>query len=159
MPGASAGERDSHPKTSGRSEPLPLITGRDVPPAGQPPRPARPRRFATDMATLEKEVEVEPYRGPGPGGQRKNRKETAVRLTHPPSGITVVAAERRSQAQNRQVAFQRLIEKLDRLNRPRKRRIPTGPSATAIRRARESKERVSRKKRLRQRPGASEDTD
>ena len=119
--------------------------------------PARPRRFETDMATLEREVVIEPYRAPGPGGQRKNRKETAVRLTHPPSGITVVASERRSQAQNRQMAFERLIEKLDRLNRPRKRRIPTRPSVSAIRRQKESKEKLSQKKRLRGRPGASDD--
>ncbi len=117
--------------------------------AGPGGGPARPRRYATDMATLEREVVVEPYRAPGPGGQRKNRKETAVRLTHPPSGLTVVASERRSQAQNREVAFERLIQKLARLNQPRKRRIPTRPSAGAIRRQKESKERLSRKKRLR----------
>jgi ribosome-associated protein len=116
---------------------------------GKGPRPLHPRHFATDVATLEKEVTIEPYRAPGPGGQRKNRKETAVRLTHPPSGITVVASERRSQAQNREVAFDRLIKKLAQLNRPRKRRIPTRPSAGAIRRQLEKKEKLSQKKRLR----------
>jgi protein subunit release factor A len=116
-------------------------------------------RFATDMATLEKEVVVEPYRGPGPGGQRKNRKETAVRLTHPPSGIVVVASERRSQAQNREVAFERLIKKLADLNRPRKRRIPTRPSAGAIRRQQENKDKLSQKKRLRLKSSASQELD
>ena len=119
----------------------------------------RPRRFPTDMATLEKEVLVEPYRAPGPGGQRKNRKETAVRLTHPPSGITVVASERRSQVQNREIAFERLIKKLTDLNRPRKRRIPTRPSAAAIRRQKEAKERLSKKKRLRLRSSESQELD
>ncbi len=127
------------------------------PETAERPLPIHPRRFATDLATLEKEVVVEPYRAPGPGGQRKNRKETAVRLTHPPSGITVVASERRSQAQNREVAFARLIKKLTDLNRPRKRRIPTRPSATSIRRQKESKERLSRKKRLRGHPGGSDE--
>jgi protein subunit release factor A len=112
-------------------------------------------RFATDIATLEKEVLVEPYRAPGPGGQRKNRKETAIRLTHPPSGITVVASERRSQAQNREIAFERLIKKLTHLNRPRKRRVPTKPSASAIRRRQERKVKLSQKKRLRLKSGAS----
>ncbi len=116
-------------------------------------------RFATDMATLEKEVVVEPYRGPGPGGQRKNRKETAVRLTHPPSGIVVVASERRSQAQNREIAFERLIKKLADLNRPRKRRIPTRPSAGAIRRQQENKDKLSQKKRLRLKSSASQELD
>jgi len=116
------------------------------------------KRFATDMATLQREVVIEPYRAPGPGGQRKNRKETAVRLTHPPSGITVVASERRSQAQNREVAFARLIRKLAQINRPRKRRIPTRPSAAAIRRQKESKEKLSQKKRLRSRAGGPDET-
>jgi ribosome-associated protein len=113
------------------------------------PSHTRPRLFATDRETLEKEVVLEPYRAPGPGGQRKNRKETAVRLTHPPSGITVVASERRSQAQNREVAFNRLIKKLTQFNRPRKRRIPTRPSAGAVRKQQEHKEKLSQKKRLR----------
>ena len=119
----------------------------------------KPRRFATDMVTLEKEVLVEPYRAPGPGGQRKNRKETAVRLTHPPSGITVAASERRSQVQNREIAFARLIKKLAHLNRPRKRRIPTKPSASAIRRRKETKEKFSQKKRLRLKSNVSLDLD
>jgi len=119
----------------------------------------KPRRFATDMVTLEKEVLVEPYRAPGPGGQRKNRKETAVRLTHPPSGITVAASERRSQVQNREIAFARLIKKLAHLNRPRKRRIPTKPSASAIRRRKETKEKYSQKKRLRLKSNVSLDLD
>ena len=120
---------------------------------------ACPRRFATDMAALENEVLVEPYRAPGPGGQRKNRKETAIRLTHPPSGIVVVASERRSQAQNREIAFERLVKKLTDLNRPRKRRVPTKPSAGAIRRQHEAKEKLSQKKRLRLKSSASLDPD
>ena len=126
---------------------------------GERPRSTRPRHFATDMATLEKEVVVEPYRAPGPGGQRKNRKETAIRLTHPPSGITVVASERRSQAQNRETAFDRLIKKLAQLNRPRKRRIPTRPSASAIRKQQDHKEKLSRKKSLRLNPRVSPEPD
>jgi len=119
----------------------------------------RPRRFATDMATLEREVLVEPYRAPGPGGQRKNRKETAIRLTHPASGISVVASERRSQTQNREIAFERLIKKLTDLNRPRKRRVPTRPSASAIRKHHEAKEILSRKKRLRLKSSSSLELD
>jgi len=126
---------------------------------GERPSPIRPRHFATDMDTLEREVLVEPYRAPGPGGQRKNRKETAIRLTHPPSGITVVASERRSQAQNREVAFDRLIKKLAQINRPRKRRIPTRPSASAIRKQQEHKEKLSRKKSLRLNPRVSPEPD
>lgn len=122
-------------------------------------RSIHPRHFATDMDVLEKEVLIEPYRAPGPGGQRKNRKETAVRLTHSPSGIIVVASERRSQAQNREIAFQRLVKKLAQLNRPRKRRIPTKPSASSIRKQQEHKEKLSQKKRLRLKSSVSPELD
>ena len=107
------------------------------------------RHFTTDVEALQKEVIIEPYRAAGPGGQRKNKKETAIRLTHVPSGITVVASERRSQAMNREVAFERLLKKLSELNRPRKRRVQTKPSASAIRAKEEEKEKRSRKKELR----------
>lgn len=48
------------------------------------------------------------FRVSGPGGQHRNRRDTAVRLVHSPSGIAGQASERRSQAQNRTVALARL---------------------------------------------------
>jgi len=51
---------------------------------------------------------VETYRASGPGGQHRNKTDSAVRLTHKPTGVSVTATERRSQHENRRVAMKRL---------------------------------------------------
>ena len=108
------------------------------------------QQFDTDPKILKRQVILETYRSSGPGGQRKNKVETAVRLKHLPSGITVVATEHRSQAENRRLAFERLRRRLTKLNRPLKRRIPTSTPRTAIEKRMEEKRIRSKKKRLRQ---------
>ena len=108
------------------------------------------QRFDTDLQVLKKQVVVETYRSRGPGGQRKNKTETSVRLTHIPSGITVIATEHRSQAQNRKLAFERLRERLLRLGRPRRQRIPTSIPLRRIEKRKEDKRIHSIHKRQRQ---------
>ncbi|MEC7242537.1 MAG: peptide chain release factor-like protein [Myxococcota bacterium] len=113
-------------------------------------------RFTTDRDVLEKEVQVQTYRSGGPGGQHRNKTDTAVRLHHPPSGVTVTAAERRSQSMNRELAFERLIERLEKLNyRPKKRR-PTKPTRASKRRRVDAKKRRGAVKRGRGRVGADD---
>jgi len=51
---------------------------------------------------------VETYRSSGPGGQHRNKRDSAVRLTHRPTGVVVTATERRSQHENRHRALARL---------------------------------------------------
>ena len=114
--------------------------------------PPPPSRYETDPDILKHQVIVETYRSRGPGGQRKNKTETAVRLTHLPSGIRVTATEYRSQAQNRELAFERLRERLVRLNQPRKRRIPIRVPAGAIEKRIGEKKIRSARKLLRQKP-------
>ena len=109
-------------------------------------------RYDTDPEILKRQVVIDTYRSSGPGGQRKNKTETAVRLKHLPSGITVIATEYRSQAQNRELAFERLRERLQKLNRPRKRRVATKVPSSVIRRMREEKKKLSAKKRERKKP-------
>ena len=58
------------------------------------------------------EVKWETMRASGPGGQHVNRTESAVRVTHLPTGIQVHAAEERSQHRNRKLALARLAQKL-----------------------------------------------
>ncbi|NIM02927.1 peptide chain release factor-like protein [bacterium] len=97
-----------------------------------------------------RDIRIEYYRSRGPGGQRKNKKETAVRIRHIPTGITVIATEFRSQARNRELALKRLKERLERLKRKKKRRIPTKISVSAKERILKKKRLRSEKKRLRQ---------
>ena len=108
------------------------------------------QKFDTDPKTLKKQVVIETYRSSGPGGQRKNKVETAVRLSHLPSGITVVATEHRSQGENRRLAFERLCKRLMKLNQPIRRRIPTSIPQGALERRMDEKKMHSKKKRLRQ---------
>jgi hypothetical protein len=65
-----------------------------------------------DEATLLAECDVDTYRASGPGGQKRNKTESAVRLRHRPSGLSVIAEESRSQHENRARALRRLRQML-----------------------------------------------
>lgn len=64
--------------------------------------------------TLMKQCSVEFGRASGPGGQHRNKVETAVTITHTPTGVSASATERRHQAQNRHEAIFRLRLRLAR---------------------------------------------
>src|SRR5437763_2370806 len=55
---------------------------------------------------------VDTYRASGPGGQKRNKTSSAVRLRHLPSGLIVIAEESRSQHENRARALRRLRQAL-----------------------------------------------
>src|SRR5262245_40139928 len=54
------------------------------------------------------QCDVDTYRASGPGGQKRNKTSSAVRLRHAPSGLIVIAEESRSQHENKAKALQRL---------------------------------------------------
>ena len=66
-----------------------------------------------------KEVRWETMRASGPGGQHVNRTESAVRVTHLPTGVQATAMEERSQHRNRKLALARLKKKLNEINSKR----------------------------------------
>lgn len=106
---------------------------------------------------VERQVEVFFYRSRGPGGQRKNKKETAVRMVHVPTGVTVRATESRSQAANRERAVERLLEKLEKRERKKPPRIPTGKPPGVRLKEKKAKEKHSIRKRERKKPFEEEE--
>lgn len=65
----------------------------------------------TDPQLLD-QCAVDTYRASGPGGQKRNKTSSAVRLRHLPSGLIVIAEESRSQHENRARALRRLRQAL-----------------------------------------------
>ena len=59
-----------------------------------------------------KQCEIENYQDSGKGGQKRNRKYSAVRLTHIPTGVSVTSSERREQNVNKLKALEKLKIKI-----------------------------------------------
>ena len=57
------------------------------------------------LEILARDCDVTPFKSSGPGGQKKNKTESSVRVRHLPSGIVRIATESRSQGRNRDAAL------------------------------------------------------
>lgn len=108
------------------------------------------------LVKLLADIDVETYRASGPGGQHRNKTESAVRMTHRPSGIVRVATEHRSQLRNRELAVERIWKALEAKKRKPKPRIATKPGKAAKTRRLESKAIDSRKKVTRRKPSGDD---
>lgn len=83
-----------------------------VVPAIAPTHPPRSTWSALPADRLLAQCAVDTYRASGPGGQKRNKTSSAVRLRHPPTGLIVIAEESRSQHANKAKALRRLWQAL-----------------------------------------------
>ena len=111
----------------------------------------------SQLDRLARDCEITPYKSSGPGGQKKNKTESSVRVRHLPSGVVRIATESRSQARNRETALARVLDELKRRARRPKPRRPTRPTRSAVERRLTAKRFAAARKRERGRSGTAEE--
>jgi len=84
------------------------------------------------LERLVRDCDIVAYRSSGPGGQKKNKTESSVRVTHHPTGIVRIATESRSQIVNKETALERVWDEIQRRAKKKKPRRATRPTKSAV---------------------------
>ena len=71
-----------------------------------------PKYEEEDIEIRKDELKIDTFRSSGAGGQHVNKTESGVRFTHLPTGIVAESTDSRSQIKNREIAIQRLYQKI-----------------------------------------------
>jgi len=71
-----------------------------------------PKLEMEDLKIVKSDLKVDTFRASGAGGQHVNKTESGVRFTHLPTGIVAESTDGRSQIKNREIAIQRLYQKI-----------------------------------------------
>lgn len=104
---------------------------------------------AMSSSELARVCVAEAFHAHGPGGQGVNTADSAVRMTHTPTGIVVVSRESRSQFRNRQLCLQKIREELARRALRPVVRHATKPTKGSVHRRLEAKHQRSQVKEMR----------
>jgi peptide chain release factor 2 len=74
----------------------------------------------------EDDLRIDTFRSSGPGGQHVNKRESAIRITHLPTGIVATSQSERLQGENKRMAMRVLTSKLERRNEEQKKKEVVG---------------------------------